>query len=131
MIATLILEAIGDNGPPRGRKWAVRIVGRTWVARLAGRTANGFDREFLQGARDYRHSNSVGSRGVTLTFVLHEGNVYEANHRVSWNKERRFFCRAEAGRVVEIERSEVIARLDSASCLTRIQTIVESMRNAK
>lgn len=145
MIATLRLEAIGDNyvamskrpfphvlrqigRVPREHLTAVLMPGRRpWVARITGLDdRHGLAREFERGLRDYRQADSTGSRGVWLTFVLRPGTVYEVHELVSWQRERRYFCRVEAGRVVEITREAVLARL--ASGAVAIQGIINAAR---
>lgn len=130
MIATLRLEAIGDNyrrvakAPFRSalrqvqrspREHARRILSpgaRPWVAHITGTDPrHGLARTFLHGLKDYRDANGSGSRGVYLTFVLYPGRVYEVNELQSWTRWRRFFCRVEAGKVVEMTAAEVAARL--------------------
>lgn len=138
MIATLRLEAIGDNLVSTGgiarrdiryvlkklsrlpfeqRVAALSPARRPWVARLNGLDRSyGFARTFLHGNRDYREANALGSRGIWVTFVLHTGYVYEVQELLSWRDERRFFCRVDpAGKVVEMTRDEVLVRFDAAS----------------
>jgi len=86
---------------------------QTWVARLSGIDSNGrFEREFVNGMRDYTHANSIGSRGVFIYYPLRSG-VYEVNERTGWTKSRYYFIRVtDDGNYTEIGREEVI------QCLT-------------
>lgn len=123
MLASLRLEAIGDNYRPLARVFrsAVRFVHRAprahaaqildhrqpWVARIRGLCPrHGYDREFLTPRRDYSESNASGSRGIYLYFLLPEG-IYEVHELLNWTKTRRYFVRSEAGEVAEISADEV------------------------
>lgn len=128
MIATLRLEAIGDNhvgrvglarrktmgSVPREQREAVlQPSRRPWVARILGPDRKfGLRREFLTGLKDYREANGTGSRGVYLTFVLRDGELYEVQELLSWSRERRYFCHVKAGKIVEMTAAEVTALLD-------------------
>lgn len=119
MIALLGLEAIGDDARERlavafaqrryqdaGRYLA--LPGRPWVARITGRDGRfGLARSFLRPQRDYSRAEGSGTRGIVLWYDLVEGEVYEVHELVSWTRDRRYFCRAEHGKVVEITREEV------------------------
>lgn len=127
MVAFLRLEAIGDNmrmPDTRALHMALRPRlelemrrhlllpnRRAWCAKLTGLSEKfGFEREFLRARRDYSEANSKGSRGVYLYFTLYEGDIYEVHEIVSWSRDRRYFVKAVAGAVVEIEQAEVDAR---------------------
>lgn len=148
MIATLRLEAIGDNlvaasrlpfprvlrqvgRVPREQLRALLTPGRRpWVARVTGLDdRHGLAREFERGLRDYREANGTGSRGVWLTFVLRPGVLYEVQELVSWQNERRYFCRVVAGKVVEMTREELLARF--ASGAAAIQGVVNAARGVR
>lgn len=127
MIATVCLEAIGDNYTRLDK--VIRRLGRIpdahkghvldknrrpWVARIRGLSEKyGLDREFLSGLRDYRGSNGTGSRGIMITYVLHSGHVYEVRELLSWSSERRYFCHVVDGHIVELSQEDAIARVDS------------------
>lgn len=125
MIAMLCVEEIGvDRGPRKAlawkrgdwRTWArYENAPKTWVAEITGRAQGGrrFERVFLNGKRDYTDSNSTGSRGVVKWFELREGPVYEVSEPISWERGRRYFCRAVAGNVVQVSEEEVEAWLDA------------------
>lgn len=131
MIATLQLEAIGDayrrfsklpldkvirrlgNVPDAHKGHVLDPKRRPWVAHLRGRSeVYGFDRDFLEGLRDYRGSNRVGTRGIMLTFVLHPSKVYEVRELLSWSSERRYFCHVVAGAIVHLSKEQALAILD-------------------
>lgn len=134
MIATVSLEDIGQNYRQLARaplSHVLKKIGRVhpahvgalldpkwrpWVARIVGRDEkHGLAREFLKPLRDWKDSNSSGSRGVRLIFTLHSGRIYEVRELLSWSKERRYFCEAVNGSVVELESTEVFRRIDSGS----------------
>jgi hypothetical protein len=116
----LALEAIGDNikriyrerpemlqrrGRERWLGYALDRSRRPWVAEVVGKESNGqLRRIFLRGQKDYRDSNGTGSRGVILYFHLRPGKIYEVNQLLTWEKSRRYFCRVENGRLVELVR---------------------------
>jgi hypothetical protein len=147
MIATLQLEAIGDNyrrlaGLPIDQ--VIRRLGnvpsahkghvldpkrRPWVALIRGRSEQyGLDREFLDGFRDYRGANGVGSRGVMITFVLHPGKVYEVHELISWSRERRYMCHVVAGAIVVLTQDQALAILDGGQAAAQA-VIAEASRS--
>lgn len=118
MAATVRLEAIGDDFAQRARGW--RALGpvldfpvrRPWVAEiLAHRGGRWYERQFLDGQKDYSEANSIGSRGVYLYFHLREGRIYEVHELQSWRRSRRYFCTVSGGDVVEMSADEVQAAL--------------------
>lgn len=116
MIAILRIEAIGcdlPSGPTRGkvfaRKGGDRVTklsqylhaGNPWVARVG---AGG--RHFLTPRRDYGEARQAptGLRGVYLCYELLDGETYEVHELLDWDRSRRYFVRAEQGKVVEISK---------------------------
>lgn len=131
MIATLQLEAIGDNYarlskmpldvvlrrlgrvPPAHASHLLDPKRRAWVAHVTGRSAKfGLERAFIEGLRDYKEANSVGSRGVMLTFILYPGRIYEVRALLSWSKEDRYFCHVVDGAIVRLTQERALAILD-------------------
>lgn len=130
MIVTLKLEAIADHlsdlnvaarrRPEIRKRLPVRLWKHTygpsrrpWVARItAVDPAGRFEREFLDGQKDFSEANSIGSRGVYYYYHLRPGEVYEVRELVNWTKERRYFCCVEGGRIVEMSREEALACLN-------------------
>jgi hypothetical protein len=145
MIATIRLEAIGDayrslskmplsaavrrvGRIPRGHASAILNPKRPWVARITGLDPKfGFEREFLKSNRDYREANGTGTRGVYLTFVLREGAFYEVHELLSWNKNRRYFCRAKQGSVVEVPEADVRAHFDPQRQQDALQDLLRAV----
>lgn len=97
MMAAVQLEAIG--GPYARRAWTARIIG------LDERF--GLRREFLFPKRDFRDGSGTGNRGVMLLFCLEDGSFFEVNEPLSWKRDRRYFCRSEQGRIVEVDEAAV------------------------
>jgi hypothetical protein len=143
MIATLRLEAIGDNlvrtaraplhhvlrqlrrVPAEQRRRLLAPGARPWVAHIVGRTSRGgLDRRFLEGLRDYRDANGTGSRGVMLTFILYPQRLYEVNELQSWKRMRRFFCEAVDGKIVELPVDDVARRLTMDA--STIQSVIDA-----
>lgn len=130
MRAVLKLECIGDDSrqylrlgkgiitETLGAGMAEAVVGKIpaacWVAQITGTDPKfKFQREFMQGKKDYSESNSVGSRGVYLHYFLDDG-IYEVKEQVSWNRSRRYFLRVTEGQTEEIAEDEVLKCLKSA-----------------
>lgn len=124
---TLKLEAIGDDLIDGMRHFAgfCRMLGvdngeshtkgfrRPWVAEITGLDPQyRYKRAFLSGQKDYSEANSIGSRGVYVYYHLEPGRVYEVNELVTWTRTRRYFCRVEHGRIVEMGREEALACVD-------------------
>ncbi|OPY47875.1 MAG: hypothetical protein A4E42_00229 [Methanoregulaceae archaeon PtaU1.Bin222] len=116
MKATLGIEAIGGI-PQHFPKTGIEIIDTTfdpgpprfWVARITGYygTEN-FKREFLYGKRDYSKSNSKGTRGIFVWYVLESGGYYEVSSPHSWHSIERYFCKvSEDGEIVRVDRNEV------------------------
>lgn len=127
-VVTLKLEAIGDNIadhvqqirrgaeayrlPKRYIEAMVLPARRPWVAEIAGFKGSNFEREFLDGHKDFSEANGVGSRGVYYYFHLREGRIYEVRELTSWKRDRRFFCSVVDGAVVELDCDELEALLN-------------------
>ena len=121
--AALRLEVIGDNLDAQDRLWRAILprdmadalevrIPKPWVAEIKGPSNRyKYTREFLTGHRDYSEANSIGSRGVYMWFTLCEGPMYEVYQRITWRSSRRYFCKVEDGRIVEVEKDEVDAWL--------------------
>lgn len=104
----LTLEAIGDDTAQAMRRAGQHWPNRAWAAQLFGSNGRGgWVRTFLSGARDYRASNSIGSRGVRLTYMLSEGPIYEVCAPTSWRNDDRYFCRVESGVLRRMTDDEV------------------------
>lgn len=108
------LEAIGDVYDRQIREFD-RFCGgggkglrSPWIARLMSYDAvGGFDRQFVNGRKDYSRSNSKGSRGIYLCYALDPG-VYEINELASWSSSRRYFCMIDGESLHEITKEEAI-----------------------
>jgi hypothetical protein len=125
LAAVLKIEEIGDDFfwherndrlPEMQRGVYLRRLGPdtkpSWVARI---TFDGerLQRVFMKGARDYTHSNGVGSRGIFTYYALHSG-IYEVHERLKWRKTRRYFIRVENAQITEVSREEALACLQNA-----------------
>jgi hypothetical protein len=122
--ATLVLEDIGNDlhsmmrlakakadavVPGLGDAVFGSMPRRAWVAEISGHDARyGYRRQFVRGKTDLLRSNSRGSRGVYLYFVLHPGRLYEVCSPQSWRRHDRYFCEvSDDGMVTRITDSEV------------------------
>lgn len=105
----IILEAIGDDTVgvygTRPRHWITQIFGCDGRGRWIGAK--------LYGARDYSSANSIGSRGVMVTYLLDEGPIYQVCSPQSWTRADTYFCRILDGQCVRMSDDEVRA------CLSR------------
>ncbi|QQR69101.1 MAG: hypothetical protein IPI58_09835 [Alphaproteobacteria bacterium] len=100
------LEAIGDNMKALGPMVGFRS--RNWVARIFGSDGRGgWARVFVSGAKDYCRSNSVGSRGIYVTYFLEEGPIYEVSSPQSWNSTERYFLRITNSQPQRLTKEEV------------------------
>ena len=127
MRAVLKLEAIGDNyfayrrfreriNPQMERHvWQMTKRGmRPWVARITDLDDHyGYQREFVEGIRDYTYATSTGARGIYIYYALKPG-LYEVNERISWQHSRRYFCRVVDDDIEEIPETEVLRCLQNA-----------------
>lgn len=107
----LVIEAIGDEAyrPLRGLPFGVSIPPRNWVAQITGKDGRGkWSRSFLHGSRDYSNANSVGSRGIMVTYLLDHGPVYEISSPQTWHSTDRYFVRIDGGKLVRMTEDEVI-----------------------
>lgn len=86
---------------------------RPWVAQITGGEFPRLDRTFLKGKKDYTHSNSVGSRGVELHYLLTEGEVYEVKYNSAWQNRQRCFCTVHGGEILPLTKEDVEAWLSS------------------
>lgn len=87
---------------------------RGWCCQITGKDNKyTFKRFFLTGNKDYRHGNSLGSRGVYEYYNLEEGNVYEISSPVSWKKDDRYFCKIVDNKLLRISKEEVLEWVNS------------------
>lgn len=110
-------SVINDNLPGVGNDVVGKMPIRYWVAQIIGRHAKYvWERQFLNGYKDYANSNSTGSRGIMVNYVLESGRVYEVKAPRSWRHTDRYFCRVtDDGDVLEIDESEVSLWLGNAN----------------
>lgn len=126
MVVTLKLEAVADHMadlnvqarrrseirrrvPARLLKYTYGPPWRPWVARIVGVDEPGrLQREFLKGQKDFSGAHGMGARGVYYYYHLLPGEIYEVRELLNWTKDRRYFCRVEDGRIVEMSKADVI-----------------------
>lgn len=112
-IVHLALEAIGDN---LRRIPASGFRSRNWVAQISGaseiRGHPRMIRTYLPGNADYRTSNSIGSRGITVSYWLSNGLIYEVSSPQSWTRTERYFVRYAQGQPTRMTRDEVLSCLE-------------------
>ncbi len=102
-IKLLVMSQICGLGKP--------FKNRAWVCRIDGLDEKfGLKRVFLRPAStDYSKSNSVGSRGVYLNFLLEYNKIYEVSSPDSWKSTSRYFIKVTEDGKNEIKKDEVIA----------------------
>ncbi len=93
---------------------------KPWIAKITGKDPKyKYAREFLKSNKDYTHSNSKGSRGIYLNYILESGNIYEVNSQYSWRNWERYFCKvSEDGDIIQITKSEVDEWFQNRSILS-------------
>jgi hypothetical protein len=91
-------------------KWLMGNIRKPWVARIEEITRNSnVSRVFVKPKTDYSGSNSKGSRGVNLVFIVECGIPYEAMRFTSWrSSERFFFCVNDRGDMIKKTKDEVL-----------------------
>lgn len=73
------------------------IYKKPWVAKIVGLDPQyKYARTFLPSVLDFSKTNSVGTRGVYMRFILESGFFYEINERVSWKNWTRYFCKVDS-----------------------------------
>jgi len=133
MKACLKLELIGDNAnqlmkfhrnmmndlsPGLGDAAIGKGFGSSsWVAEITGLHPKfKFDRRFLRGNKDYSESNSKGSRGVYMYFMLESGKYYHVKAAVSWKNSDRYFATvSKDGDIVRVAEDEIKKWLNDQS----------------
>lgn len=80
---------------------------RHWVAAITGLDSTyQYRREFQRGRKDYRRAKPDGY-GIRWWYELRKDTIYEVSYWTDARRCRRFFCRAESGRITEIREEEV------------------------
>jgi hypothetical protein len=98
---TITGEQIGSNKP-----WIARITGPDPRYRLA--------RGFEAGVRNYGAANSVGSQGISTTWVLAD-RVYEISIPKSSKTIDRHFAEVKDGQMQRLTAAEVIKMVTQAT----------------
>jgi len=125
MKATLKLECIGDSHDQMfkffktltadvcGKGLAEQTFGTMkasyFVAEITGfHPKFKYERRFLKCKKDYKKSNSKGSRGVFAFYILESGKIYDVLEPVSWKNSHRYFCTVDDdGDIITLEKEEV------------------------
>lgn len=112
MKGLLILELFGEDtrqieklyrgmfetgGGDFGRAYFDKHIGvpprSSWVAEITGPDEKyGLSRVFLKAKTDYSKSNSKGSRGILVEYILSQGKIYEVKEQITWGRSERYFC---------------------------------------
>jgi hypothetical protein len=89
---------------------------RYWCAEILDLSDNQykFERHFLRAFKDYANSNSIGSRGVYVQYLLQSGHVYEVLETQTFKRSKRYFCTVDATNadIIEMSEGEVVAWLE-------------------
>ena len=125
MKAILKIECVGDDSVAHvklarsitkdllGGRTASAVFGtapaRYFVAEITGTDEKfGYKRIFLPCNKDYRNSNSTGSRGVVAHYLIDSGKIYDVKSPDSWRSSERYFCTVdECGDIVKLTKEEV------------------------
>lgn len=111
MKANLKIEAIGHDSYQFMRSWS-RLMDMPkpdyWVAMITGKYSGGYKLAYLVAKTDYKHANSVGSRGVYLHYILESGHIYQVSQPISWKRTRKYYCTVtDEGEIVEVNEEYV------------------------
>lgn len=98
MYAALALEWVGFDLDRGAGKYAIR---RPVVIYYP----HELDRSFVRGRLDYTHSNSAGSRGVMIHYLLPEG-LYRVSHHVSWASRESYYTVSARGVLSRVDIKE-------------------------
>lgn len=102
MFSSLRLERIGNDR--LGHQPA-------WVKEVSGIEPRRIIETPIDGYADYTNSNSVGSRGVIINYLLQEGHIYHVSAPINFKRRETYFCQVRQGNIVRVEFDEVIKRL--------------------
>lgn len=118
------VEAIGVQPAAARRMRAVGMLNQArrdaepWLMELLGITEMGslIAGPRLRPNRDYRLSNSAGSRGTWWWWTLEAGHLYETRYRTTWTTwHHEYLAVTGEGDVVTMQEGEVAACLRSAT----------------
>jgi hypothetical protein len=125
MKTSLKIECIGDNYDQIIKFWknvTADVCGNNlaastfstfkasyFVAEITGFHAKfKYERKFIQCKKDYRNSNSKGSRGVYAFYILESGKIYDVLEPYSWKNSHRYFCTVDNKGDIEILTKEEV-----------------------
>lgn len=119
---TIGLEHIGQAHDQQNKMWS-RVVEeaipgcgallktpstRPWIAEIVGLDVKyKFKREFIQGKTDYSKSNSKGTRGVVIWFIVEDDKIYQIYHHLSWKRSEKYYCKIVDGKQVRMSEEDV------------------------
>lgn len=137
MKATIGLEAIGGLPKRMFPKTGIPLIDITfepipspcWIAEIKGFGIRyRFDRVFVNGNVDYSKSNSKGTRGIFIWYVLESGHIYEVKESLSWSRIEQYFCHvSDDGETIKIPEKEVEAFCER-ECLRKFKEKKDAAR---
>lgn len=75
-----------------------------------------YERKFLKGKRDYTLSNSKGTRGIYVYYVLDSNIIYEVRYKTSWKSQQQYFIKTDnIGNYEKIDEQGVISWIKEKS----------------
>lgn len=74
------------------RRSMIKAPPRPYVAEVMGFVPGGLARRFVQSQSDWRHANSLATRGARLLFIVESGRLYEIREPQTWNRTIRFWA---------------------------------------
>jgi hypothetical protein len=97
-------ELARQEGPPPPRQWCAELIGVGADGELLGAR--------LRGKRDYTDANGIGSRGVSVYYLLESGRLYEVSAPRTWRHTEHYYCTVtDAGAIERLTEEEVRQRL--------------------
>jgi len=102
--------SIEQGRPLPSGSWTAESIGRKrdgWNPHPWVRVAGTQPPEWVRGHRDYSHASASGASGITTTYVLRPGKLYEAEYPVDSSHRRRILLRVnELGDVEQVPPEE-------------------------
>lgn len=121
MLASLRIEAIANlpmarllqralGGSIALSQQQLGLPTRYHCAEITGMNASGAMRSRpVRGRMDYTYTNSSGTRGIYVTYILEDDRLYDVAAPKSWTYTERYYCMvSERGEIVRLTPAEAV-----------------------